>query len=157
MKYHQKYGRWGKFDDMLFRYCNAMYNQNMIDRWTKDCTLPFPKMGDLGIAKNYRGITLTSIAAKIYSVLLPYRIGPKIDKTLRKNQNGFFSNFWRCSRKKPRGNTIIWRLLQGIWLYTQREDGANTRRRQSPQRNRHSHNPIYQLIRSGRIWHKVNF
>ena len=27
----------------------------------KGCILPFPKKGDLGLAKNYRGITLTSI------------------------------------------------------------------------------------------------
>ena len=37
-----------------------------IDRWMKGCILPFPKKGDLGLAKNYRGITLTSIAVKIY-------------------------------------------------------------------------------------------
>ena len=35
---------------------------------------PFPKKGDLGLAKNYRGITLTSIAAKIYNALLRNRI-----------------------------------------------------------------------------------
>ena len=34
------------------------------------CTLLFPKKSDLGLAKNYWGITLTSIAAKIYSALL---------------------------------------------------------------------------------------
>ena len=45
----------------------------------KGCILPFPKKGDLGLAKNYRGITLTSIAAKIYSALLRNRIEPKID------------------------------------------------------------------------------
>ena len=44
---------------------------------------------DLGLAKNYRGITLTSIAAKIYNALLRNRIEPKIDNILRKNQNGF--------------------------------------------------------------------
>ena len=27
----------------------------------------FPKKGDLGLAKNYRGITFPSIAAKIYN------------------------------------------------------------------------------------------
>ena len=32
------------------------------------CILPFPKKGDLGLAKNHRGITLTSIAAKICAV-----------------------------------------------------------------------------------------
>ena len=45
-----------------------------------------------GIAKNYWGITLTSIAARIYNALLCNRIGPKIEKILRKNQNGFRRN-----------------------------------------------------------------
>ena len=56
-----------QFDDILLRHCNAVYNQNTIDRWLKGCILPFPKKGDLGLAKNYLGITLTSIAAKIYN------------------------------------------------------------------------------------------
>ena len=81
-----------QFDDILLRHCNAVYNQNPIDRWMKGCILPFPKKGDLGLAKNYRGITLTSIAAKIYNALLRNRIVPQIDKILRKNQNGFRRN-----------------------------------------------------------------
>ena len=40
-------------DDILLRHCNAVYNQNIIDKWTKRCILPFPKKGDLGIVKNY--------------------------------------------------------------------------------------------------------
>ena len=59
-----------QFDDILLRQCNAVYSQNRIERWTKGCILPFPKKGDLGLAKDYRGITLTSIAAKIYNALL---------------------------------------------------------------------------------------
>ena len=59
-----------QFDDILLRPCNAVYNQNPIDRWMKGCILPFPKKGDLGLAKNYRGITLTSIGAKIYNAQL---------------------------------------------------------------------------------------
>ena len=54
-----------QFEDILLRHCNAVHYQNRIDRWTKGCILPFPKTGDLGLAKNYRGITLTSIAAKM--------------------------------------------------------------------------------------------
>ena len=81
-----------QFDDILLRHCNAVYNQNPIDRWMKGCILPFPKKDDLGLAKNYRGITLTSIAAKIYNALLRNRIEPKIDNILRKNQNGFRRN-----------------------------------------------------------------
>ena len=41
-----------QFDDILFRQCNAVYNQNRIKRWMKGCILPFPKKGDLGLAKN---------------------------------------------------------------------------------------------------------
>ena len=48
--------------------------------------IPFPKKGDLGLTKNYRGITLTSIAAKIYNALLRNRIKPKIDNILRKTK-----------------------------------------------------------------------
>ena len=66
-----------QFDDILLRHCNAVYNQNPIDRWMKGCILPFPKKSNLGLAKNCRGITLTSIAAKIYNALLRNRIEPK--------------------------------------------------------------------------------
>ena len=79
-------------DDILLRHCNAVYDQNTIDRWMKGCILPFPKKGDLGLAKNYRGITLTSIAAKIYNALLRNCREPKIDNILRKNQNGLRRN-----------------------------------------------------------------
>ena len=46
---------------------------------------PYPKKGDHGLAKNYQGIILTSIVAKIYNALLRNRIEPKIDNILRKN------------------------------------------------------------------------
>ena len=87
-----------QFDDILLRHCNAVYNQNPIDRWTKGCILPFPKKGDLGLAKNYRGITLTSIAAKFHKALLRNSIVPHIDKILRKNQNGFRINRFTTSQ-----------------------------------------------------------
>ena len=98
-----------QFDDILLRHCNAVYNQNPINRWTKGCILPFPKKGDLGLAKNYRGITLTSIAAKIYNALLRNRIEPKIDNILRKNQNGF-----RRNRSTTSQILTIRRILEGV-------------------------------------------
>ena len=98
-----------QFDDILLRHCNAIYNQNPIDRWMKGCILPFPKKGDLGLAKNYRGITLTSIAAKIYNALLGNRIEPKIDNILRKNQNGF-----RRNRSTTSQILTIRRILEGV-------------------------------------------
>ena len=57
--------------------------------FTKGCILPFPKKGNLGKAENYRGITLISIAAKIYNLMLLNRIQPSIETVLRRNQNGF--------------------------------------------------------------------
>ena len=44
------------------------------------------------VLSSSRGITLTSIAAKLYNALLRNRIEPKIDNILRKNQNGFQRN-----------------------------------------------------------------
>ena len=98
-----------QFDDILPRQCNAVYNQNPIDGWMKGCILPFHKKGDLGIAKNYWGITLTSIAAKIYDALLRNRIEPKIDNILRKNQNGF-----RRNRSTTSQILTIRRILEGV-------------------------------------------
>ena len=73
------------FDDILLRHCNAVYNQNPRDIWMKGSILSCPKNGDLGSPKNYRGITLTSIAAKTYNPLLRNCIGPKIDRIFRKD------------------------------------------------------------------------
>ena len=73
------------------------------------CILPFPKKGDLRLAKNYRGITLTSIAAKIYNALLRNRIEPKIDNILWKNQNGF-----RRNRSTTSQILTICRILEGV-------------------------------------------
>ena len=69
---------------------------------------PFPLKGDLGLAKNYRGIILTSIAAKIHNALLRNRIETKID-ILRKNQNGF-----RRNRSTTSQILTIRRILEGV-------------------------------------------
>ena len=130
------------------------YNQNTIDSWTKGCILPFPKKGGFGIVKNYRGISLTSIAAKIYNALLRNPIEPKFEKILRKNRNDFRrnrstisknfdypSNSKRCTCKRPYSNNTTHRSLQGIWLHTQGVgDGANTSCLRLPKRNSCSHN-----------------
>ena len=75
----------------------------------KGCILPFPKKGDLGLAKNDRGITLTSIAAKIYNVQLRNCIEPKIDNILRKNQNTF-----RRNRSTTSQILTIRRIIEGL-------------------------------------------
>ena len=98
-----------QFDDILLRLCNAVYNQNTLDRWTKGCFRPFPKKGWARISENYRGIILRSIAAKIYNALLCNRVEPKIKNILRRNQNGF-------QRKRSTTSQIltIRRILEGV-------------------------------------------
>ena len=142
-----------QFDDILLRQCNTVYNQNRIERWMKGCILPFPKKGELGLAKNYRGIILTSIAAKIYNALLRNRIEPKIENILRKNQNSFRRNRSTTSQiltirrilegvqaKKTTGDITICRLYQGFRFHTQREDGTNPTSIRPTKRNRSSNN-----------------
>ena len=81
-----------EFQEFLLDLCNKVYWQEPIERWTQGCLLPFPKKGDLSVTKNYRGFTLTPIAAKIYNLMLLNRIRPEIDPIHRKNQNGFRKN-----------------------------------------------------------------
>ena len=75
----------------------------------KGCILPFPKKGDLGLAKNYWGVALTFIAAKIYNALLRNSIEPKIDNILWKNHNGF-----RRNRSMTSQILTIHRILEGV-------------------------------------------
>ena len=51
----------------------------------------YQRRGDLGITDNYRGISLTVTAAKIYKKILLDRIRPYMDPLLMENQNGFRS------------------------------------------------------------------
>ena len=98
-----------QYDDILLRHCNAVYNQNTMDIWTKGCILLFPKKGNLRLAKNYRVITITSLAANIYNAILRNHIEPKIENILRKNRNGFWRNRSMTSKK-----LTIRRILEGI-------------------------------------------
>ena len=97
------------FNKELLKFCNGVYNQQPIERWTEGCILPFPKKGDLGLTLNYRGITLTAQAGKIYNLLLLYRIRPKMEPILRKNQNGF-----RLGRSTIGQILTVRRILEGV-------------------------------------------
>ena len=99
----------GEFDQELLHFCNAVYEGSRIERWTEGCILPFPKKGDLGLPSNYRGITLTCIAAKIYNLMLLKRIRPALEIVLRPNQNGF-----RPNRSTTGQILTIRRLIEGI-------------------------------------------
>ena len=90
-------------------YTIKIRQESRIKRWNEGGFLPFPKKGNLALKKNYRCITLTSIASKIYNLMLLNRIRPKIEDILRKNQNGF-----RTNRSTTGQILTIRRLIEGV-------------------------------------------
>ena len=88
------------------------YHGDVPETWEKGGIIPFPKKGDLGKTSNYRGITLTAIAAKIYNRMLLNRIRPRIDPKLRTTQNGF-----RKDRPTAAQILTIRILIEGIKKY----------------------------------------
>ena len=72
----------------------SICNENMVtlsppSSWLKAGIIPIPKKGDLSAPKNYRGISLMPIAAKIFNKLILNRLVPYVDPLLPINQNGF--------------------------------------------------------------------
>ena len=73
----------------LLKFCNKTYLGNRPPEWGILGIVPIPKKGDMTIPENYRGISLTQTASKVYNRLQLNRIRPEQEKTLRPNQNGF--------------------------------------------------------------------
>ena len=76
--------------DTIHAFCSEVYtNMSPPKQWVSNVIIPLPKKGDLSQMTNYRGITLMSIAAKVYNKILLNRIRPHLDPLLRKDQAGF--------------------------------------------------------------------
>ena len=71
--------------------------------------IPIPKSGDLGYTTKYRGISLTSISAKITNKKILNRIQPQLNPHLRPNQNGF-----RPGRSKTSHILGLRRIIEGV-------------------------------------------
>lgn len=99
----------GILNEPLLDICNRTINGSKPSVWSKSEIIPFPKKGDLGLAKNYRGISLTCISAKIYNKMLLLRIQPHLEPILRENQNGF-----RPGRSTIAQILTLRRLIEGI-------------------------------------------
>ena len=54
----------------LRSFCNSTYEGNRPPEWGISGINPIPKKGNLRITDNYRGFSLTQVAAKIYNRLL---------------------------------------------------------------------------------------
>ena len=80
----------GICNEQLLYICNRVYNQQPVDIWRQSCIISLPKKGDLRLAANYRGISVTPAAAKILNKLLLHRLRrPVLENALRDNQSGF--------------------------------------------------------------------
>ena len=71
--------------------------------------LPLPKSGDLSLTANYKGISISSMFAKLVNKIILNRLQPKIDKHLRPNQNGF-----RPGRSTTSHILALHRLIEGV-------------------------------------------
>jgi len=96
--------------DMIHDFCVEVYTTaSPPDQWTTNVIVPLPKKGDLSLMTNYRGITLMSIAAKVYNKILLNRIRSYIDPILRSNQAGF-----RPGRSCAQQIHILRRIMEGF-------------------------------------------
>ena len=78
-------------------------------QWLTNKIVPVPKKGDLTLMNNYRGISLMSIAAKLYNKMLLERLRPIVDEVLRRNQAGF-----RRSRSTVDQICALRRIFEGV-------------------------------------------
>jgi hypothetical protein len=95
--------------DQLHNICQQVYKEKHApSQWTSSLIVPLPKKGNLQLMTNYRGISLMSIAAKVYNRILLNRIRLPIDSLLRKNQAGF-----RTGRSCIQQIHILRRIMDG--------------------------------------------
>ena len=94
-------------------FCVEVYsNLTPPDQWITSIIVPLPKKGDLSLMTNYRGISLLSIAAKVYNKILLNRIRDEVDPILRKNQAGLHPG-----RSCAQQIHILRRVLEGFRDY----------------------------------------
>ena len=106
-----KYGG-DELAERLLKLVNLTKNQQKPPSdWIKNLIVPLPKKGDLTKITNYRGITLMSIAAKLYNKLLLNRMRDKLDAKLRMNQAGY-----RPGRGCTEHVHVLRRILEGCDL-----------------------------------------
>ena len=99
----------GCVNEELLNVCNKIYLRDAPNCWLQGAILPVPKKGDLSIASNYREITLSSSASKIYNKILLNRIRPFLDEKLRTNQNSF-----RLGRSTLAQILTLRRIVEGV-------------------------------------------
>ena len=78
------------FHAHLLEFCNKAKWGNKSKVLSISSILPHPKKSDLSILFNYRGITPSAIASKMYNSMLLNRLVEHVDPLLRRNQHKLF-------------------------------------------------------------------
>ena len=103
LKNNKALPKYGKLEYLMNNFC-IFVTESALDIWRQSCIIPLPKTSDLRLATNYRGISLTSNAAKIYNKLLLHRIRPVLENILCDNQNVF----------REKRSTTTRRITEGV-------------------------------------------
>ena len=99
--------------DIIHAFCVEVFTTHTPpEQWITNVIVPLPKKGDLSLMTNYRGISLMSIAAKVYNKILLMRIRDHVDPILRKNQAGF-----RPGRSCSQQIHILRRIIEAFGSY----------------------------------------
>ena len=97
-------------DDIILEFCNqVLLEGKKPEQWSLLNIIPIPKSGNLSKAGNYRGISLSSIVAKIFNKMILCRIRSELDDHLRINQNGF-----RVGRTTVGHILALRRIIEGV-------------------------------------------
>ena len=99
-----------ELENIILEFANRLLNEEVKPKqWSEIDLLPLPKTGDLNDTGNYRGISLSSVVAKIVNKMILNRLQPKLDDHLRPNQNGF-----RPRRTTTSHILALRRLIEGV-------------------------------------------
>ena len=79
--------------EMLYELIGLIWEEEMVPMdWKVGHLVKLPKIGDLSICENYRGIMLLSVPGKELNTVMLQRMKNAVDTKLRDNQAGFRQN-----------------------------------------------------------------
>ena len=74
----------------LHTICTEVWSSELIPKeWVDSIIVPLPKKGNLQLCDNWRGISLLSVAGKVFACVLANRITPVAESILDETQCGF--------------------------------------------------------------------
>ena len=99
-----------QFSSYLLELCNIGLTEHIKpEQWSKSAIKPIPKKLSASLVSDHRGISLNTIASKLYNKMLLNRIQPHVDPLLSWTQCGF-----RKSRSTLSNILALRRIIEGL-------------------------------------------